>query len=251
MDLNLEGKRAIITGGSGLIGLAVGRLLGEEGCHVAIVGRDATKISEASTQLAPYCPEVEGHCADTGDDSSVRAMVDAYVGSRGGVDILVNAAARTGWQLPNSRPSLTSDDDVRRELESKVLGYLRFSRAVAPYMLDQGWGRIINIAGLGARRANSLVGSIRNVAVAAMTKNLADELGPRGINVTVVHPGLTTRDRADDQKTIDQGPASSIGRPVTASEVAAVVAFLASPRSVAINGDAVAVGGGHPGPIYY
>jgi NAD(P)-dependent dehydrogenase (short-subunit alcohol dehydrogenase family) len=89
---------------------------------------------------------------------------------------------------------------------------------------------------------------VRNVAVAAMTKNLADELGPLGINVTVVHPGATVTERVP--------PASlasnvSIGRLVTAAEVADVVCFLASPRSVAINGDAITVGGGTPGPIYY
>ena len=60
----------------------------------------------------------------------------------------------------------------------KVLGYLRCAQAVAPRMIDQGWGRIINISGLGARSTGSVIGSMRNVAVAAMTKNLADELGP-------------------------------------------------------------------------
>jgi NAD(P)-dependent dehydrogenase (short-subunit alcohol dehydrogenase family) len=92
------------------------------------------------------------------------------------------------------------------------------------------------------------VGSVRNVAVAALTKNLADELGPRGVNVTVVHPGPTVTER--------QPPAAavanvSIGRPVTGEEVADVIAFLASPRSVAINGDAIAVGGGITGAIHY
>ena len=89
---------------------------------------------------------------------------------------------------------------------------------------------------------------MRNVAVAAMTKNLADELGPSGINVTVVHPGPTVTER-------EPAPALaasvSIGRLVTAAEVADVIIFLASPRSVAINGDAIAVGGGTAGAIHY
>src|SRR5437764_853223 len=82
-----------------------------------------------------------------------------------------------------NRPDNDEDDVMDLELTCKP--------AVAPFMIEQGWGRIINISGLGARSATSAIGSMRNVAVSAMTKNLADELGPKGINVTVVHPGLT------------------------------------------------------------
>ncbi len=110
-----------------------------------------------------------------------------------------------------------------------------------------------------------MVGSVRNVAVAAMTKNLADELGPAGINVTVVHPGLTVTERtpalisayaagrgiseAEAERAMAAG--ISIRRMVTAAEIGDIVAFLASPRSVAINGDAIAAGGGARGAIHY
>ena len=77
----------------------------------------------------------------------------------------------------------------------KVLGYLRCAREAAPHMVQQGWGRIINISGLAARQTGNTIGSMRNVAISAMTKNLADELGPHGINVTVVHPGATRTER--------------------------------------------------------
>jgi NAD(P)-dependent dehydrogenase (short-subunit alcohol dehydrogenase family) len=103
------------------------------------------------------------------------------------------------------------------------------------------------------------------VAVAALTKTLADELGPKGINVTVVHPGWTVTERTGDHiaayasaRGITEAAAQvmlakdiGIGRPVTAAELAHVVTFLASPRSVAINGDAIAAGGGARGPIHY
>jgi NAD(P)-dependent dehydrogenase (short-subunit alcohol dehydrogenase family) len=106
---------------------------------------------------------------------------------------------------------------------------------------------------------------VRNVAVAAMTKNLADELGPHGINVTVIHPGPTVTERtagmvsalAQSAGISDEAAAArmaanvSIGRLVTAVEIASVVAFLASPRSVGITGDAIAVGGGVKNSIYY
>ena len=98
-----------------------------------------------------------------------------------------------------------------------------------------------------------------------MTKNLADELGPRGVNVTVVHPGMTRTERTPEAMaamaqargtTVDEleralAGSVALGRLVTAEEVAAVVAFLASPKSVAVNGDPVAAGGGARGAIYY
>jgi NAD(P)-dependent dehydrogenase (short-subunit alcohol dehydrogenase family) len=132
-------------------------------------------------------------------------------------------------------------------------------------MRSSGWGRIVNISGLAARQSGNTVGSIRNVAVAALTKNMADELGPAGINVTVVHPGTTRTERTAPlvaaraaargvapQVIEDEMAASnSIRHLVDASEVADVVAFLCSPRSRAINGDAIAVGGGAPRSIHY
>jgi NAD(P)-dependent dehydrogenase (short-subunit alcohol dehydrogenase family) len=121
------------------------------------------------------------------------------------------------------------------------------------------------VSGLAARQTGSITGSIRNVAVAAMTKNLADELGPKGINVTVVHPGMTITEntpasfqamaaaRGQDPATIEPELAArvSIGRLVKADEVADVIAFLASPRSIALNGDAIVAGGGARGAIHY
>jgi NAD(P)-dependent dehydrogenase (short-subunit alcohol dehydrogenase family) len=182
----------------------------------------------------------------------------------GGIDILVNSAAKPMGQSAPPKLADITDELFWDDVNVKVLGYLRCAQAVAPLMIEQGWGRIINISGLGARSTGSAVGSMRNVAVAAMTKNLADELGPKGINVTVVHPGLTrteatpgvvarlaaARGISEDDAERSLG-ANSIRKLVDAEEVAWVVAFLASPRSVAINGDAIACGGGQPGVIYY
>jgi NAD(P)-dependent dehydrogenase (short-subunit alcohol dehydrogenase family) len=163
-------------------------------------------------------------------------VADAF----GGIDILVNAAA-----TPNRGGF--GEETLEAELNVKVRGYLRCARAVAPLMAIGGWGRIVNVSGLAARQTGSIVGSVRNVAVAALSKNLADELGPSGINVTVVHPGPTITERVPPAGSEDV----SLGRLVTAAEVADVIAFLCSPRSVAINGDAIAVGGGARGAIHY
>jgi NAD(P)-dependent dehydrogenase (short-subunit alcohol dehydrogenase family) len=158
-----------------------------------------------------------------------------------------------------------TDELFWEDMNVKVLGYLRCAQALAPGMIAAGWGRIINVSGLAARTAGSVVGSIRNVSVAAMTKNLADELGGHGINVTVVHPGLTRTEATPGvvtatasregiepeqvERRLARG--NAIGRMITADEVASVIVFLASPRSVAINGDAVACGGGTPRAIHY
>ena len=250
MDLRLAGKRAIVTGGSKGIGFAIARSLANEGVDVVIAARSAEALDAAARTLSQETGrKVVGVVTDTGDDDAVQRLVARAVEELGGIDILVNSAA-TPWSAGGPKDlAATSDDIVREQVEIKVLGYLRTARAVAPHLVEQGWGRIINISGLGARQANSIAQTIRNISVSALTKNLADELGPKGVNVTVVHPGPTRTERseADDARLVK----NSIHRVIDASEVADVVTFLASPRSVAINGDAVAAGGGVAGPVYY
>lgn len=265
MDLQLSGKRAIITGGSRGIGLAVAKALAAEGADVVLAARGHAELDLARAAVEELGHKVLAIPTDTNDDSSVQALVAAAVEGLGGVDILINAAARAA--TPGSPRMLADlrDEDLRAEIETKVLGYLRTARAVAPLMVQQGWGRIVNVSGLAALNAGNTFGSMRNVAVAAMTKNLADELGAAGVNVTVVHPALTRTERtpalidataAARGTTLGEaeamlGGGSTIGRMVTAEEVADVIVFLASPRSVAITGDAIPVGGGTPGPIRY
>jgi NAD(P)-dependent dehydrogenase (short-subunit alcohol dehydrogenase family) len=265
VDLQLSGKRAIVTGGSRGIGFAAADALAAEGADVALVARHQDALDAAAGRVGRHGGRVLALVADTTDDAAVRAMVARVVAEWGGVDVLVNAAAEPA--SPNTARVVagTTDDEVRFEVETKVLGYLRCARAVAPHLVAQGWGRIVNVSGLAARQATSVAGSVRNVAVAAMTKNLADELGRSGVNVTVVHPGLTVTERtpallagyagahgiteAEAEAALSEN--ITIGRMVTAEEIGAVIAFLASPRSVSVTGDAVAVGGGARGSIHY
>lgn len=263
MDLHLAGRHAVVTGGRRGLGYAVTAALAAEGADVAVVSRDPAGVAAAAERLSANGARVVGIAADTTDDASVAAMAEAAAEQLGGVDILVNSAATA------ASPGGSSGGDeiagTRTELDTKLLGYLRCARALAPGMVERGWGRIINISGLGARQTGSVAGSVRNVAVAAMAKNLADELGPHGINVTTVHPGFTRTERTPDtlrqvaeasgrtpqQVEADLASQVAIGRLVTAEEVAAVVTFLASPLSVSITGDAIATGGGATGAIYY
>jgi NAD(P)-dependent dehydrogenase (short-subunit alcohol dehydrogenase family) len=266
LDLELTGKRALVTGGSRGIGLAIARQLAREGARVALAARDPAALEIAAKTLsAETGAEVPTLVVDTGDDASVKAMVSGAVAALGGLDILVNAAAKPGGQAPPPKLAEITDEVFWSDVNVKVMGYLRCAREVAPHMIASGWGRIINISGLAARQTGSTIGSIRNVAVAALTKSLADELGPHGINVTVIHPGLTRTEKTApliaaraaasgaSPEEVEKRLAANIviGRIVDAEEIAFIAAFLASPKSVAITGDAIAAGGGAKGAIHY
>jgi len=266
MDLELTGKRALITGGSRGIGLAIARQLALEGARVALAARDPAALAAAATALsAETGAEVFRFQVDTGDDASVKALIGGAVAAMGGLDILVNAAAKPGGQAPPPKLAEITDDIFWQDVNIKVMGYLRCAREAAPHMIAQGWGRIINVSGLAARQTGSTIGSIRNVSVAALTKSLADELGAHGINVTVIHPGLTRTEKTAPliaaraaasgvaPEEVEKRMAANIviGRIVDAEEIGYIAAFLASPKSVAITGDAVAAGGGARGAIHY
>ena len=271
MDLELNGKRAIVTGGSRGIGLATARALTAEGVDVALVARSRGPLEDAATKLAASSGrKVVPIVADVRDDAAVRAAVSRTVEILGGIDILVNNASKKqgnssdGKDYPRERLDETTDEGFWEDIDTKVGGYLRFARAVAPYLKAQGWGRIINISGNGARHTVSITRTIRNVSIVALTKNLADELGRFGINVSVVHPAGTkteamseklARQAAEAGTTVEEYEPryanNAIGRLVRPDELAAVIAFLASPRSVAITGDVIAAGGGPLGAVYY
>lgn len=256
MDLQLAGKTAIVTGGSGGLGKAIARALAFEGANVVICARDGPRLAAAAEELSrDLASEVTAVTCDTTSDASVKRMASEVVASFGRIDVLVNSAARPGYEVPRQTLSDLSTQVLSEEIDVKVMGYLRCIQAVAPAMKRHGSGRIINISGLAARQTGSTIGSIRNVAVAAMTKNLADELGKDGITLAVVHPGLARTDKLTGYLTQaefeQRGSQNLLGRLIDASDIAHVVTFLASPLSIAINGDAVAVGGGIPGAIYY
>jgi NAD(P)-dependent dehydrogenase (short-subunit alcohol dehydrogenase family) len=266
MDLDLSGKVAVVTGGSRGIGKAIARALAREGADVALIARDMEVADATAREVAQATSRtVRAYRADTGEDAAVRDVFAQIAKDFGRLDILVNAAAQPGGQAPPPKLAEIADENFWPDMNVKVLGYLRCAREAAPHMIKQRWGRIINISGLAARSTGSIVGSIRNVGVAALTKNLADELGPFGINVTCVHPGMTRTEKTAgvvkrraqaSGSTLEEverklAEANAIKRLITADEIADVVAFLASPKSVAITGDAIAAGGGMPNAIYY
>jgi NAD(P)-dependent dehydrogenase (short-subunit alcohol dehydrogenase family) len=176
----------------------------------------------------------------------------------------VNSAARPGGN-PARLPELT-DAAFLPDLNVKVLGYARCIREVAPHMQRQGWGRIVNVVGMAARQPVGIVSSVRNAAVVAMSRNVAEQLGQYGITVNVVHPFAVRTERslaqvrelaeregisfeAAEQRRL--GDTNLLRRTIDASEIGFVVAFLASPKGVAVNGESIAVSGGTTGWISY
>ncbi|MQW74586.1 SDR family oxidoreductase [Nocardioides sp. dk4132] len=249
VDLGLRGSAALVTGGNRGIGLATARALVAEGARVALLGRDTEALAVARETLGPETVTV---VADTTDDAQVRRAVDAAAGQLGRLDVVVNAAAprATGAQ-PTGLAGL-DEADFLRQVDTKALGYLRVVRAALPHLLAAGGGSVVNISGMNARSTGAIAGSVRNIAVVALSKNLADELGPHGISVVCVHPGLTVTERnADDPEYAAKAAGlNALGRAISAEEVADVVAFLASPRGRVANGSVVTVDGGRPGAIW-
>src|SRR5262249_23955869 len=158
-----------------------------------------------------------------------------------------------------------SNEHFWADMNVKVMGYLRTSREVVPHMIKAGSGRIIHVSGLATRSTGTIIDSMRNVSVAALAKNMVYEPSAPRLAVSCLHPGLSRNEKTAGviaAQAKAQGVSEAeietrmagrnlIRKIVTAEEVADVVAFLASPKAVAINGDAIAAGGGVPGVIHY
>ena len=185
-----------------------------------------------------------------------QTLVDIAAEELGGIDILVNNAAAPGG-LVGGGLAHANTDDLLADIDTKVVGYLRCAKAVAPHMQRAGWGRIIIIGGLAARNSGTYSG-LRNLSLVHMTKTMSSELGQYGITVNTIHPGTTITERSGPmyeaqaqqqgitREEVEAQVASStaVGRIIDASEVAHVATFIASPKAGSITGEAIATGGG-------
>ena len=242
MDLGLTGRVAIVTGGSRGIGRAIAQVLASEGVDVAICARQRQALDEAAKALSQETGRrIIPIVADTMSSESVAHLVDATVRAFGRVDVLVNNASTPGGMV---RGPLAEADDktLLEDIDTKVVGYMRCAKAVAPHMQQRRWGRIINIGGLSGRRSGNISG-LRNAAIVHLTKTLADELGAHGITVNLVHPGATRTERTDAE-TERRAASNAIRRIVDASEIAQVVTFLASTKAANVTGVAIDASGG-------
>lgn len=257
MDLELAGKVAIVTGASRGVGRAIAEELAREGVDVAICARSREALEQAASKLARDTGRrIIPVSADTTNRESVEQLVKETVATLGKVDILVNNAATPGG-LVRGPLADASEELLLEDINTKVVGYFRCAKAVAPHMQRQGWGRIINIGGLSGRQS-AVISGLRNAAIVHLTKSLSDQLGPHGITVNLVHPGTTRTERSGPNyaeqarrervtvEEIERRVAQNIAirRIVDAKEIGYVVCFLASPKATAITGEVIAAGGG-------
>lgn len=257
MDLKLKGKVAVVTGGSLGIGRAVTEALASEGVRVAIVARSVPALEQAAQEISAQTGvEILPVPADVSDTAQVHRMMDQVANHFGRIDILVNGAAHPGG-LVRSELDQADPEGLLLDINIKVVGYMRCAKSAAPHMRKNGFGRIINIGGLTGRGSKQLSG-MRNVAICHMTKTLSDQLGPHGITVNVIHPGVVETPHihelyAKEAKIQGLTPAeveanyakiTPIRRVLQPNEIADTVLFLASERASAITGESIAVDGG-------
>ncbi len=272
MDLGLQGKAAIVTGGSRGIGKAIARELAREGVDVAIVARNRADLEATARELgAETNRRILPFAADVTSKEQVDHMVAEAARQLGGLHILVNSGSAPGGSASATGPiESVIDEDLIEDFNIKYVGALRCSRAVIPFMKQAGWGRIINISGANARNAGNLSGGARNASLVHMTKTLAVQMGRHGITVNCIHPGTTRTERTpsllaaraaqlgitpDEAERQDFAPDSPRGnaicRMVDASEIAFVTVFLASDKAWAVSGELVAATGGAGRSVYY
>jgi NAD(P)-dependent dehydrogenase (short-subunit alcohol dehydrogenase family) len=202
---------------------------------------------------------------DTLNAESIKGFVRRAADALGGLHILVNCAARVGGTIPDNM-DVISDEQIVKDFEEKFLGYYRCAREAAPYMKQAGWGRIINLSGGAGRTPGTAISTpARNISCVALTKSLANTLGPFGINVNAIYPGTTiteavlerSREQAKHQgKTLETyleelRQRSVIRHLVTAEDIANVVVFLCSPLAISVTGEAISVSGGANADMHY
>jgi NAD(P)-dependent dehydrogenase (short-subunit alcohol dehydrogenase family) len=265
LDLQLKGKRAVVSGGSRGIGKAIARQLAREGCSVVLGARTQSTLDGAAAELSKETgSRVAGITVDTTNPDSIRAFMKQAGDAMGGVDILVNSAARVGGAAGGIE--VIDEAEIIADFNEKVIGYLRMAREAVPYMKQNGWGRIINISGLAGRNpGTNLSGGARNAATVNVTKALSNDLGKYGINVTAIYPGQTVTERTYDMlgsqasqqgTTVDdllakQAERSVIRHNVTAEDIAYVVTFICSPLAISLTGEAIAVSGGQSTDVHF
>lgn len=263
MDLNLSGKRALVCGGSAGIGRACAMELAGLGASVVLAARSADKLAATLAGL----PRVgagqkhEAWAVDLGDSGAVAAALPGLLASWGPVHIVVN---NTGGPPPGKAVDL-GVEAFRAGFESLLATPHAISRAVLPGMKQAGYGRIINITSTSVKQpiANLAVSNALRAATANWAKTLSQEVGAWGVTVNNVLPGYTDTERLAEifemrakksGQSVDQAKAGVIadipvGRLGRAEEIAAAVAFLASPAASYVNGINLPVDGGRLGTL--
>ncbi len=257
MDLKLRGRVALVGGSSSGLGFAIARALADEGCRVALNGRDADRLDRAVDELSDRTgEEVAGFRADVSVPDDARQLVEQVARRFGSVDILL---CNAGGPPPTSFDD-ASEESWRAALDLNLLSTIHLCRAAVPLMRAHSWGRIICLASVAGIQPlpNLILSTVARAGVLGFAKALADEVADKGITVNSVCPGYMRTERVEElvqqqaareqrdveavmSELLGDIPLARIGEP---RELAAAVAFLASEHAGYITGAALQVDGG-------
>ena len=262
MDLDLEGKVALVTGGSAGIGKEIARVLAEEGCRLALCARRKEPLDEAAREIREATNrEVVAIQADLTKPQDAKDFIDGAARHFGRVDILVNNAG----SAPGGVIETLTEEDWAVALQLKFMGYVRCIKHTLPYMMRQGGGRVVNLIGNDGIKHSywEIAPGAANAAGQNLTMSLAGQYGKHNITFVAVNPGPVRTERWDglvkamarDMK-LDYDEANQLaprsipmGRIAETREVANLVAMLASPLMQFVNGTQIEIDGGQQKPL--
>jgi 3-hydroxybutyrate dehydrogenase len=252
MDNSLQGKTAVVTGAARGIGLAIATRLAEAGAEVVLLGRDLAALEQGADGIANSSCIV----CDVTDENTVKNVFERLVKTSNGIDILVNNAGAS-----DSAPFLKmSGDHALKMMEINYLGAVFCMQAVLPGMMENGFGRIVNVASTSALKGYAYVTgyAASKHAVLGMTRCVALETAKTGVTVNAVCPGFTETDmvvrsvakivektgRTEDEARGELAKNNPQGRLIQPEEVANAVEWLCREDSSSITGQAIAIAGG-------
>src|SRR5689334_8523373 len=241
----LQDKVAVVTGASRGIGRAIAQAFAREGAAVVICGRKQETLDQVATELGEGVHPVACH---VGRADQIQRLVETTTARFGKIDILVNNAATNIAQ----EPCLQIDEGkFDKMIEVNLKSAFRLTQAIAPGMCERGWGSIVNIASISGIRPqyHGMLYSMTKAALIMMTQSYALELGPRGVRVNAIAPGMIQtvlseyywKDETRREKIMDDQPIKHLGQP---EEIAEMAVLLASDRGSYITGQTMIVDGG-------
>ncbi len=255
MDVRLDGRTALITGGSKGLGFAMAKKFVASGANVVLAARDAETLASAEAEInATNQGAAKSIPTDVTDPDACKALYAGACARYGQVDILVNNAG----QSQTGKFEEITDEIWEADLALKLMAQVRLSRLVFPDMKARKWGRIINVLNTGAKvpRGGGAPTAVTRAAGMALSKILANEGAPHGILVNAMNTGILVSDQwirrhadSDGSKTFeefiaDMGKGVPLGRMGEAEEFANLACFLASDAASYITGTAINVDGG-------